>query len=48
MTIEMWQSFLGWNLIINFTNLIVWAFVVKKYPDFVYEKSNYWIPIKRE
>ncbi len=48
MTIGMWQSFLGWSLIINLTMIIVWAFVVKRYPDFVYKKGNYWIPIKRE
>ncbi len=48
MKMDLLQSFLGWNLIINWGVLLLWAFILKFYPDFMHKMHSYWVPISRE
>lgn len=48
MTMEFWQSFLGWNALVHLGILIFWVVVLKLAPDFVYKAHNYWVPISKE
>lgn len=48
MTIDIWQGFLGWSLLINFSILLIWVLVIKYAHDYVYQMHNYWVSITNE
>lgn len=48
MTIDVWQSFLGWNLIIHWGILLLWMLAFKSAANFIYNIHSHWVPIKRE
>ncbi len=48
MTITIFQSFLGWSLVINVAVLLGWILAIKYAHDYVYQVHNYWISISHE
>lgn len=48
MTLDMWQSFFGWSLVINYLILVFWSLMVLYARDFVYRLHTYFIPISDE
>ena len=48
MTLEMWQSFLGWSLVINILILTYWSLMILYARDFVYRLHTRWIPVSNE
>ena len=48
MTLEFWQSFLGWNLVIHWSILLVWVILLKWAPSPIYKLHNYWVPITKQ
>jgi hypothetical protein len=48
MTIQLWQSFLGWSVVINYTVAILWVLTIKYAYNYTYQMHHYWIPISKE
>jgi hypothetical protein len=48
MTIQLWQSFLGWSVVINSTVVIFWVLMIKYAYNYTYQMHHYWIPISKE
>lgn len=45
---DMWQSFLGWSLVIHWSILLIWVLAFKFSSDYIYKIHNNWVSIKRE
>ncbi|MDC0407034.1 hypothetical protein OAM82_00075 [Candidatus Thioglobus sp.] len=48
MTVQMWQSFLGWSVVINSTVVILWVLMIKYAYNYTFKMHSYWIPISKE
>jgi len=48
MTIQTLQSFLAWSLVVHFSVLLLWVWMMKYANEYVYRIHTYWIPISKD